>query len=155
MAKPELPPAELDVLQCLWEAEELTAREVRELLAKRRPLSHSSVCTLLDRLSAKGFVTRQKGLSGKAFVYRANVASNKTLSGMIDDLVERAFGGSGVDLIASLLETKRLTNSEIGQLQCLLDDLKARQSSAPREKSSKQSASTNANKPQKRKGRQS
>ena len=155
MTKPELPPAELDVLQCLWEAEELTARQVRELLAKRRPLSHSSVSTLLDRLSAKGFVTRQKGLSGKAFVYKAKVAPGKTRGRMIGSLVERVFGGSGVDLIASLLETKPLTESELGQLQRLLDDLKARQTSATQEQSSESPTGKNARKSQERKGSRS
>ncbi len=144
MAMPDLPPAELDVLQCLWEVEQVTARQVREMLAERRPLSHSSVCTLLDRLSSKGFVAREKGVTGKAFFYTAKVAPGKTRGRVIGNIVDRVFGGSGVDLIVSLLETKPLTASEIGQLQNLLDDLTSKQDSAepkkpsvpPREKKS-------------------
>ncbi|MCC7335694.1 MAG: BlaI/MecI/CopY family transcriptional regulator [Pirellulaceae bacterium] len=136
----DLPPAELDVLQCLWEAEEMTARQVREMLAQRRPLSHSSVCTLLERLSGKGFVTRKKGHCGKAFVYQAKIAPNKTCGQVIGGIVDRVFGGSGVDLVASLLETKPLTASEIGQLQCLLDDLKAKQATQGNQRSSQASA---------------
>lgn len=135
-----LPPAELDVLQCLWGADEMTARQVREMLAQRRPLSHSSVCTLLERLSGKGFVSRKKGHCGKAFVYKAKIAPDKTRGQVIGDIVDRVFGGSGVDLVASLLETKPLTASEIGQLQCLLEDLKAKQSAQGNQKSSRASA---------------
>ncbi len=140
MTELDLPPAELDVLQCLWEADGMTARQVREMLAQRRPLSHSSVCTLLERLSAKGFVTRKKGLCGKAYLYKTKVAPSKTRGQVIGGIVDRVFGGSGVDLVASLLETKPLTASEIGQLQCLLDDLKAKQAAESSKKSSQSSA---------------
>lgn len=136
----DLPPAELDVLQCLWEADEMTARQAREMLAQRRPLSHSSVCTLLERLSGKGFVTRKKGISGKAFVYKAKIAPNRTRGQVIGGIVDRVFGGSGVDLVASLLETKPLTASEIGQLQCLIDDLKSKHAAEGDKKSSQTSA---------------
>lgn len=111
------------MLQCLWEADEMTARQVPEMLAQRRPLSHSSVCTLLERLSAKGFVTRKKGLCGKAFVYKTKLALSKTRGQVIGGIVDRVFGGSEVDLIASLLETKPLTASEIGQLECSVSSL--------------------------------
>ncbi len=37
---------------------------------RKRPLAHASVCTLLNRLEAKGLVRREKGPVGKAFVYR-------------------------------------------------------------------------------------
>ena len=119
----ELPPAELDVLQCLWNADAMTARQVRETLREKRPLSHSSVCTLLDRLLNKGYVTRQKGSSGKAFVYEANMAASTAQGRVLERIVESLFGGSGVDLIASLLETKPLSESELTELQKMLDSL--------------------------------
>lgn len=144
MNDPDLPPAELDVLQCLWEADGMTARQVREMLVQRRPLTHSSVCTLLERLSGKGFVTRKKGLSGKAFLYTAKVAPSKTRGQVVGGIVDRVFGGSGVDLVASLLETKPLTSSEIGQLQCMLDDLKAKQAVEGNKKSSSSPADKKA-----------
>lgn len=154
MTEPELPPAELDVLQCLWEDDDLTARQVREMLGERRPLSHSSVCTLLDRLSGKGFVSREKGPSGKAFIYRAKVAPNKTRGRLIGGVVDRVFGGSGVDLVASLLESKPLSESEIGQLQRLLDELKQKQSADEGKKQSRSRQAKTA-KPQNTKGSRS
>ena len=66
-----LPDAELEVLACLWQKGEATARDVREAMASYRPLTHSAVSTLLARLQEKGLVGRRKGPVGKAFLFRA------------------------------------------------------------------------------------
>ena len=67
MTELDLPDAELDVMSCLWQAEVLTAREIREQLQPTRPMTHASVCTLLRRLEDKGLV-RVLDLSGKVSV---------------------------------------------------------------------------------------
>lgn len=121
----ELPPAELDVMSCLWRGLE-TATAIREALAVSRPLSHSSVCTLLKRLEEKQFVRREKGPVGKAFVYRANVPAESSGRRMLQRLVDRLFGGDGVSLIASLLESHPPSDEELVQLEVLLSDLKSR-----------------------------
>ena len=126
MTAQDLPAAELDVMTCLWERGPQTARAVRETLEDARPMTHSSVCTLLNRLAEKGLVTREKGRTGKAFVYSAAVAPTKTRRRLVGDLLDRVFGGSGVELVASLLESRPPTATELDELQQLLDDLKAR-----------------------------
>jgi BlaI family penicillinase repressor len=126
VAEHELPNAELDVMRCLWQCDALTAREIREKLETERPMSHSSVCTLLRRLEAKGFVTHEKGTSGKAFVYRAAVAPTRTKRRLVRDLLTRLFAGSGVDLVAALFESRPPTDKQLNDLQELLDDLRAR-----------------------------
>ncbi len=126
MTEHDLPDAELDVMRCLWQGQRLTARQIREELSDERPMSHSSVCTLLRRLEAKGFVARDKGASGKAFVYRAAVPPNRTRRRKIHDLLNRLFAGSGVDLVAALFESRPPTQKQLDDLQKLLDDLRSR-----------------------------
>ena len=70
MTHPDLPEAEMEMLACLQRKGEATARELREALRPFRPLAHPSVVTLLQRLEAKGLVSRDKGNVGKAFVYQ-------------------------------------------------------------------------------------
>jgi BlaI family transcriptional regulator, penicillinase repressor len=123
MSTAELPPAELDVMSCIWRGIE-TATGIREALADVRPLSHSSVCTLLKRLEEKQLVRREKGPVGKAYVYRPNVQSESSGRPMLKRLVDRLFGGSGVNLVASLLETNPPNDQELVQLEQLLKDLK-------------------------------
>ena len=126
MAEQELPDAELDVMSCLWEGGPLTAREIREALAPSRPMSHSSVCTLLARLETKGFVAREKGTVGKAFVYQAAMPPTRTRRRLVGQLLDRVFSGSGVDLVASLLESRPPTERQLNELQQLLNELRKR-----------------------------
>ena len=122
----ELPKAELDVMSCLWADGPATAREIREALHSRRPMAHASVCTLLRRLEEKGFVSREKSGVGKAFSYRAATEPKGTARGLLDNVVDRVFGGSGVALVASLLESRPISSDEIDELQTLLAELKQR-----------------------------
>jgi predicted transcriptional regulator len=126
VAEHELPNAELDVMRCLWQGRPRSAREIREELESDRPMAHSSVCTLLRRLEAKGFVTHQKGSSGKAFVYSAAVPPTRTKRRLVGDLLKRLFAGSGVDLVAALFESKPPTEAQLDELQSLLNELRTR-----------------------------
>ena len=124
MVDQSLPDAELDVLSCLWQGEPQTARQIRETLAHRRPLAHASICTLLGRLEEKGLVRREKAPTGKAFLYHSTVPPEKTKRRLARDLMDRVFGGNGVQLMASLFEGRRPTKDEIGQLESLLSHLR-------------------------------
>jgi predicted transcriptional regulator len=130
----DLPAAELDVMSCLWRGL-ATAADIRAALAETRPLSHSSVCTLLGRLDAKGLVRREKGLVGKAFVYRPTLPAAGPRRTLLAGLLERLFAGNRVALVASLLETAPPTPSELAELTALLDQLRA-QPAAPSTKKS-------------------
>ncbi len=127
----ELPPAELDVMSCLWRGQE-TATAIREALSASRPLSHSSVCTLLKRLEEKRLVRREKGPVGKAFVYRPNVPPESSGRPMLQRLVDRLFDGDGVSLIASLLETHPPSDEDLVQLEKLLSELKSQRAAEQR-----------------------
>jgi BlaI family penicillinase repressor len=128
MTEAALPDAELDVMVCLWQQGPKTARELREALAAARPMTHASISTLLARLTEKGLVGREKGAVGKAFVFRALVSPNATRRHLVSELLDRVFGGSGLALVSTLLESRRPTAREIDQLSNLLDQLRARKS---------------------------
>ena len=139
MTEHELPAAELDVMTCLWNVAAATARQVRETLHDRRPMAHASVCTLLSRLEAKGLVVRQRAPAGKAFLYRAAVQPDRAHRRLVRDLLDRVFGGNGVALVASLLETRPPSEAEIAQLERLLKDLREGQSRKTRKSKRSQS----------------
>lgn len=119
-----LPDAELEVLACLGRLEEATARTIREELAPFRPMAHGSVATLLKRLEGKGLVAKRKGPIGKAFLYRPVRRQSHTYNGVVQDLVQRVFGGSGIALVTSLFETQPPTPAELEQLEDLLERLR-------------------------------
>jgi BlaI family transcriptional regulator, penicillinase repressor len=120
-----LPDAELEVLACLWEKGEATAREVREAIGRFRPLTHSAVSTLLTRLQEKGLVDRRKGPIGKAFLFRPTDRPKRTRRRLLGDLLERVFGGDPLAVVNSLFETRPPSAEELNALEQLLAQLRS------------------------------
>jgi len=120
-----LPDAELEVLACLWRRGEATARELREVMAEYRPMTHGAMMTLLKRLELKRLVTHRKGPVGKAFLYTPSHNPEPMYRRILRDLRERIFGGSGVSLVTSLFQGAPPTAEELDALQALLDELRA------------------------------
>jgi BlaI family transcriptional regulator, penicillinase repressor len=126
MAGLRLPEAELDVLACLHKQRRATARQIREALARVRPMTHGSVVTLLRRLESKSLVRRQKGDSGKAFIYEPTRDPAPTYRNLVRKLLERVFGGDSLALVTSLFETKPPTAEELVELERLVERLRER-----------------------------
>ena len=124
MPDASLPDAELDVMVCLWQYGSQTARQLRERLSTTRRMTHASISTLLMRLLDKGLVGREKGTVGKAFVFRPLVPSNAIRRHLVGDLLDRVFGGSGVALVSTLLESRRPTPRELEELSALVEQLR-------------------------------
>jgi len=120
----KIPDAEADVLAALFDSEEATARAVREILAKKRPMAHGTVVTLLRRLEDRGLVKRRKADQGKAFVYRPTKAHGRTFGPAVSRLMQRAFGGRPAALVASLFETRPPSSDEIDELEALVERLR-------------------------------
>ncbi|WP_417383426.1 BlaI/MecI/CopY family transcriptional regulator [Gimesia sp.] len=123
----DLPEAELEVLACLWNAGALTAGEIRKQLESYRPMAHGSVLTLLNRLSEKGLVKREKSGQGKSFAYRAAQGPQTTHRHILQKLRQRIFGGNSVAIVASLLESQPTSPEEIEELKALIERLEQNQ----------------------------
>lgn len=121
MARPrnEQPtPAELEVLQLLWESEALTVRQVMDQLNQVRPRAYTSVMSLLNVMSDKGLLKREP--DGRAYRYRVADSKEKTLGNLVEDLVSRAFEGSHTALVAHLLEEADPSPEELDELTRLI-----------------------------------
>ncbi len=127
MAGIHLPPAERDALACLHKLEGATARQIREAMGGYRPMTHGSMVTLLKRLEAKGLVTKEKGLVGKAFVYRPTRTPKATFSHLVRDLLQRVFHDDPIPLVASLFETRPPSAKEVKELRKMLDEIRPEQ----------------------------
>lgn len=129
-----LPDAELEVLACLWRQGEATARQIRETMHSYRAMAHGSVMSLLKRLQEKGWVSRQKGPVGKAFVYRPTRRPGPTYRSILARFRRRIFGGNSVAMVSNLFDAKPPTQEEVQKLRRLLDELQTK--AAEREKKS-------------------
>ena len=107
-------PAELEVLQLIWEHEPCTVREVMNLLKPKRPRAYTSVMSLMNVMAEKGLLNQRP--KGRAFIYSAKVSRDKTQSSMLSDLVNRAFDGSANALVAHLLQEAEPNGEELDEI---------------------------------------
>ncbi|MEQ8211891.1 MAG: BlaI/MecI/CopY family transcriptional regulator [Lacipirellulaceae bacterium] len=112
---------ELELLKILWEESPLAVREVRERLAAGadRPLTHSSVITMLNIMHRKGFLKRRK--QGKAFLFSPKVEKKSVTGGVVRDLLKKLFDDSPQAMVLNLLETTDLDAAEIGEIRKLIN----------------------------------
>ena len=120
MAKrPALAKSELEVAQIVWKLGKATVREVFQAMPGERGLDFKTVQTYLRRLEAKGYVqTRREGRNN---VYSSRVRPSQVVRHLVDDFVNRIFGGQPFPLVQQLLEQQGLTDEEINRLQELLE----------------------------------
>jgi predicted transcriptional regulator len=124
MARARLPrptDAELAILRVLWKHGPRTVRQVQEALEAERPTGYTTVLKLLQIMADKGLVLRDE--TTRSHVYRPRLAEVETQSQLVDDLVDRAFGGSAPELVLRALSTKRASPEELDQIRKLLDEL--------------------------------
>jgi BlaI family transcriptional regulator, penicillinase repressor len=122
MARPknEQPtPAELEVLQLLWESGPMTVREVMEHLKETRERAYTSVMSLLNVMADKQLVERSA--KGRAFVYAAANPRDATLGEMINDFLSRAFDGSAKALVTQLLDQSSPDEAELKEIKKVID----------------------------------
>jgi predicted transcriptional regulator len=108
-------PAELEVLQILWEHGPCTVREVMNLLSPKRPRAYTSVMSLMNIMAEKGQLNQKP--KGRAFIYSAKISRDKTQSNMLKDLLNRAFDGSANSLVAHLLQQAEPNNEELDEIR--------------------------------------
>jgi len=113
--------AELAILRVLWRQGPSTVRQVRDTLEKLQPTGYTTALKQLQIMSAKGLVDRDE--SQRSHVYRARLGENVTQRQLVDDLMERAFGGSAERLVMQALASKRATPEELNAIRRLIDEL--------------------------------
>jgi BlaI family transcriptional regulator, penicillinase repressor len=124
MRKPTLPrptDAELAILRVLWRLGPSTVRQVQETLNQERETGYTTVLKLMQIMTEKGLVERDE--SDRSHVYRASVKAEQTQRQLVDDLLERAFGGSARQLVMQALTGKKTSAMELAQIRKLLDEL--------------------------------
>ena len=120
--RPALAKSELEVAQIVWKLGRATVREVFEAMPSERDLNVKTVQTYLRRLEAKGYVQTYR--EGRNNVYTPLVRASQVVRRLVDDFVNRIFGGQPFPLVQQLLEQRGLTDEEIDRLQDMLNGLK-------------------------------
>lgn len=108
-------PAELEVLQVIWEQGPSTVRAVMTALNRVRPRAYTSVMSLMNVMADKGLLSQKP--EGRAFLYSARITQQKTQSRLLRDLLNRAFDGSASALVTHLLQQAKPDQAELDEIQ--------------------------------------
>ena len=108
-------PAELEVLQVIWERGPSTVREVMTILNPQRPRGYTSVMSLMNVMAEKELLSQKP--KGRAFIYSAKVTRNKTQSRLLKDLLNRTFDGSANALVIHLLQQAKPDSKELDEIR--------------------------------------
>ena len=117
---PALTDAEARVMAVLWDRRHATVADVVAALEKERPVSYSTVQTILRILETKGYVSHSK--AARAFVFRPLVNERQARRRALRHLVTRLFRGSPGLLVLNVLEDERIDPDEWKQLKRLIED---------------------------------
>ena len=110
---------ELEFMQVIWAAGEVTTDHVLEVLKGRgRNLSDGSIRKVLSILVEKGHLTRRR--DGRAFLYKPKIHEGQAHRKMVQDLVTRAFGGSAALMVAALFDSKTLSERDLEDIKRLI-----------------------------------
>ena len=111
---------ELQVLGVLWERPGLTVREVLGALPDGKKRAYTSVLSVMQVMEKKGLLSHTS--QGNAHAYRAAVAREAVLPGLVGRMVSLVFGGRRAAAVQALLGEEKLSAEELAEIRRLLEE---------------------------------
>jgi predicted transcriptional regulator len=111
--------AELAILRVLWERGPSTVRQVFEALSLERDLGYTTALKMLQIMHEKGLVQRDD--SDRTHVFTASQTQSQTQRTLLDDLLDKAFGGSSMSLVMQALATRKASREDLAEIRKMLD----------------------------------
>ena len=119
----ELSDFELEVMQIFWKNPDSSAPAVHQIIEKIRPVSYSTVKTIIDRLEKKGAISRARQ-QGRTIFYSPLIEAGQLKKPMIKDFIKRVFLGKSQPLAAHILQEEELSLDDISYLESILEQRK-------------------------------
>jgi BlaI family transcriptional regulator, penicillinase repressor len=115
--------SELAILRVLWERGPSTVREILENHSDP-DIGYTTILKFMQIMHGKGLVARDD--RNRTHVYRAAQAAEKVQTGMLANLLHRAFGGSARNFLVSALSASKVSKQELKEIRKLLDQMEKR-----------------------------
>jgi predicted transcriptional regulator len=112
--------AELDLLRVIWRLGPSTVKDVHQARLRENPdLAYATVLRLMQVMHGKGLLTRDE--TQRSHVYAAAHAQNRLQTNLLRELIQKAFAGSGKDLVLAAL-SGHVTADERAEIRRLLEE---------------------------------
>jgi BlaI family penicillinase repressor len=114
---PSLGELEMRVLRLVWQQQPCTERQISDVVQQERALGRTTVLKTIQRLEAKGLLTRLPGEGPVRF--RAAIAEHKVLPTLIGRFVDGVLGGSAEALALYLAGSEKLSAKDLETLRSI------------------------------------
>jgi len=112
--------AELAILRALWKLGPTTVRQVYETLVEDgQDTNYPAVLRMMQLMADKGLLDRDE--SERSHIYRPSEKKEITQGSMLDDMLERVFGGNALEMLAATLSRKKMSAKEREEVARLFD----------------------------------
>ena len=105
---------EQQVMEFLWEHGPATGEAVRDAVSKERPLTDSTIRTVLRRLEAKHYV--KHAMDGRQFLYSSAREPRKVAAESVRSVLKKFCQGSLEELLTGLVDHRVVDSAELQRL---------------------------------------
>ena len=113
---------ELAILRVLWDRGSGTVRQIHDVLKHDRGTGYSTTLKMVQVMTDKGLVCKDD--SQRPQVYTPALRQEQTQLQLVDDLIQKAFGGSAMKLVLRAASAKRISADELSEIRKLLEQTK-------------------------------
>ena len=122
-SQPNISDAEWRVMHEIWQSEPITSSEITSRLSQSTQWSPGTIKTLLHRLVQKGILDFRR--KGNRYLYQTNFTEAECIDHASDQMLQTIFQGRPVPMLAHLVQSSRLSGSEVEVLRAILDEIQA------------------------------
>lgn len=115
MSTPKIFESEYRFCLLLWENEPVNSTKLVALCKDHLGWSKATTYTVIRRLSDRGVIQNENTIVSSL------ISKEEAQKARLEEMVEETFEGSMPAFIAAFSKTKKLTKSEVDQLQLLID----------------------------------
>ena len=112
--------AEIEVMKVLWEAGDMSAKEIITEIEKTNNWKPKTIQTLITRLVAKGAVSAEKK-DAKSYLYSAAVKREEYERYANKNFIKKLYNGSLNLMLASFIKDEKLSKEDIQEIKNILE----------------------------------
>jgi len=118
---PQPTEVELAILRALWDRGPSSVRQVHEALSGSRDTGYSTTLKMMQVMFDKGLLRRDESVRPQ--VYRPAQPEARTQTQMVDDLIQKVFGGSARKLVLRAVQSEQVSAEELAEIRKLLKQM--------------------------------
>jgi BlaI family penicillinase repressor len=112
---------ELAILRALWEHGPATVRQVHEAMGRQHATGYTSTLKMMQVMFTKGLLRRDESVRPQ--LYSAAFGEGQIQSHLMDEFIQRAFGGSAQKLVMRAIQSETLTRQDLAEIRKLIKQI--------------------------------